>query len=493
MLLAACVRPPGVLPDEDSATVPDDTAPPVQALLEVAPAFDPILGGPLNIGSVTTGAESTAVTVLDADGQTVAAVTDSWDGRDEAGEWMPVGSYTVRLEAQLGTISVEQQAQVQMVRCGVTAAWLEGDGGTSAEHVPLYWHASRSLQGAELPLVQVDSLEDDDDEPTELRTPGDQLEVFPDGGSLPTAFTWDSLPILTLELGDDTVLGSSGLPGSGVYLQLEGWDALAGAEDLDPAVPALFQATDLLLDGPGVAEPVLELSFRVDDEAGTSWELGRQELPLRIYGLLERPTWDRPEDLYTAWVAAVDPALRAIHGVEPQQEAVLDALVEFVYYDLGLEYDTRYGAAYYTSYQQGWQQAVLNLSALLAPNAGSTVNCSDCASILAAWANMLGVELAYSIVLQNFDLNYIMAIGGSEFTHCPFGSWGCSFSYHAVATNDGAATIWDATLALDGDADPGNPPSDTLLVQSIDGEEYLDRLVMRGNASYNFEGVTWIQ
>ncbi len=491
-LLLACHIKPTVLPD-DSGLPPGDTEPQLDALLEVAPAFDPLLGGPVAIHTVAQGADSTTVTILDADGQPVATVGDSWDGRDEAGAWVPAGSYTVALEATLGPLLVEQRAPLRVVRCGAISAWAEGDGGVSATHVPLYWHMSRTVQGDDLPFTQAASLEDEEGEPVQLPGPGDDLDFFVEGAAQPVAFTWDSRPILTLALGDSTVLGSSGLAGAGVRLEVDGWSAISGAEDLEPGTPVVLQADEPLGLGPGVTEETLSLRFLVVDDDGDTWEIGTQTLPVRWYLLLDEPNFDRPEDPYHAWVAAIDPALRAIDGVEPTDEAVLNALVDWIYDDLGLSYDTRYGASYYTNYQSGWSPAVFELSAFLRPDAGRTVNCSDCASILATWANMLGAPLVYSIVLQNFDLNYILAIGGDSFTHCPFGSWGCSFSYHAVTTNDGGATIWDATLALDGDADPSSTPNELLMVEGIDAEEYLDRLVMRGRASINYEGETLLQ
>ncbi len=490
-LLLACHTKPTVVP-HDTGSEPIDTQPPLQALLEVAPVFDPILGGPVAIRSVADGADSSTVTILDEQGGLVATVEGSWDGRDDSGLWVETGSYTVHLEASLGAVVVQEQAPVRLVRCGVVGAWAEGDGGVSATHVPLYWHGGRTLQGPELALVEADALEGPDDQPVQLAAPSDELTLLPEG-SLPTAFTWDSRPILTLELGDSTVLGSSGLPGAGVRLELDGWSAISGADDLDPAAPVVLQADQAIGAGPGVMDENLILSFVYQDEEGERWVIGEQSLPLRWYLLLDEPAFDRPEAPYNAWVAAIDPALRAIDGVEPTDQAVIDALVEWIYNDLGLSYDTRYGASYFTNYQSGWTPAVFELSAFLRPDAGRTVNCSDCASILATWANMLGAPMVYSIVLQNFDLNYIQAIGGSGFTHCPFGSWGCSFSYHAVTTNDGGATIWDATLALDGDADPSNPPHELLMVEHIPAEEYLDRLVMRGRASINYEGETLLQ
>ena len=104
------------------------------------------------------------------------------------------------------------------------------------------------------------------------------------------------------------------------------------------------------------------------------------------------------------------------------------------------------------------------------------MNCSDCAGILNAYANMLGADLFYAHIFSSFNLNYIEAIGYPDFTHCPFGPGGCGFSYHAVTTLDDAATIWDATLALDGDKDPTSSPSSELRVHGVAGDEYLTRL-----------------
>jgi hypothetical protein len=89
------------------------------------------------------------------------------------------------------------------------------------------------------------------------------------------------------------------------------------------------------------------------------------------------------------------------------------------------------------------------------------------------------------IIDPSFDLNYILAIGGSEFTSCPFGPWGCGFSYHAVTTTPDSGAIWDATLALDGDGNPGSAPHTEKMVHHVPAEEYLDELVRSGQPSYH--------
>ena len=98
---------------------------------------------------------------------------------------------------------------------------------------------------------------------------------------------------------------------------------------------------------------------------------------------------------------------------------------------------------------------------------------------------MIGAPQSYRIILSNFELNEILAVGADEYSSCPFPPNGCGFSYHAVTSDDGEQ-IWDATLALDGDDDPGASPSTLLQAQSVSAEEYLDRLVRSGRAEYQY-------
>ncbi|MBV8131987.1 MAG: hypothetical protein JO282_05670, partial [Alphaproteobacteria bacterium] len=89
---------------------------------------------------------------------------------------------------------------------------------------------------------------------------------------------------------------------------------------------------------------------------------------------------------------------------------------------------------------------------------GIYVNCSDCATIVASFANALGCELWESKMGWNFGLNDLLAIGSNVWqTAC---GWG-SFSYHEVAweaacnVNNG---VYDACLRVNGGPDPTAPP-----------------------------------
>jgi hypothetical protein len=152
-------------------------------------------------------------------------------------------------------------------------------------------------------------------------------------------------------------------------------------------------------------------------------------------------------------------------------------------YDLGpsiVEYDCPGGGS--THYALG----AFNCTAFLERLRGGIgngvyVNCTDCATILSTFANVLGCDLWQSRMGWGFDLNPLLAIGSSVWqTAC---GWG-AFSYHEVAWK-GACTaneeVCDACLQVDGDPDPTTPPHTPLLPVNLrfgnpgDGV-YRDRL-----------------
>lgn len=448
--------------------------------LELASVFDPT-AGPLD---VPDGAAS--VVVRDASGAIVRVLgTSNWDGLDDAGEPAPVGTYTVEGLTSDGVVPLPVAAEVHLVRVGITSVYAEGDGDT-AIRVPLYWHgdevltddtapiATTALDGAGFPAVW-SSL---------TRAPTDDA-------TQPVAWTATSRPILTFVPGESARWGGSGVDGLDVQLEVDGWTVLSGLP-LTAGTPIVLQKDTALSETLGVIEDTLQLRFTVDDD-GAPLTIATQALPYRFYATFGDETFTEEDVRYHAWVAAIDPALRGIAGTVPEHDAVVDALVAWIYLDAGLRYDTRWGASVYVEYRDDrWNQAHFLFSDFLERRMGTIVNCTDCAAILGAYANMLGAELNYTIILQNFPLNQIKAIGVDAFTACPFGPSYCGFSYHAVTTDDAGGTIWDATLALDGDDAPNAAPSTELLVQTIDGVEYLDRLT-DGAAYYRYESQGTLQ
>ena len=456
---------------------------PATLAVEVAPAWDPLLESSLAVRFIADDSGTLALTLSDATGTPV--VTDSltvgddgfadWSWEDVAGElpaqgtWFLGGVFT-RTDGE----SAELVTEVEVVRLGFDQAWAEDDGGATGTRVLLTWHLSGQTQQLSAPFSQLETLEADGvalDFPELTPSMGRPMEGF----SQPLAYLWDSLPLLTVSLGPAATVGEEEL-----FLAVDGWTVVTEGP-LVPGEPVTLQRDAPLADSIGLVDETLRLGFEVTGEDGRTHDLGAQFLPVRFYALYDVPTVD-------VWPAAIQPALTAIDGAAPVEEDVLDSLVDWVFSDLGLSYDTNWGASYYTAYlSEDWEQSHFYFSDFLERRFGTTVNCSDCASIMVAYASMIGVPLNYRIIGWNFQLNQILAIGGSEFSNCPFGPGGCGFSYHAVTGGLNYGAIWDATLALDGDSDPTNLPTEPLMVHGVEDDEYLDRLVKSGSAEYAYE------
>jgi hypothetical protein len=481
-----------------NVTDPDAPADYGTISLSVPPAFDPVLGGPATIEVVVEEVKATPIVeIYDAAGALVRPLEMAdlrWDGRDAAGLFVPGGRYTVRASVETPTgKQLSAEAELGVVRVGFGAIWAEDDGGATAERLDLYWSGAKQLQDWTAPISSLADLEDDDGVALDLPTVTVELASPSAGAAEPVAYTWDSRPVLTLSLGSSSSFPEPGLLSTDVRVKAEGWTVLSGSP-LRSGEPLTIQRDAALGDGVGLIEEELKLTFVVDREDGLERALGSQTVPLRFYALLGAETFIETKESHTAWPAAIEPALRAIDGAAPDHDAVVSALVTWIFDDLGLSYDTRSGASAYVYYRNyRWDQAQFDFTGFLKRKSGSVINCTDAAAILMTYANMLGAEHYYSIILQDFTLNYLLAIGGDEFVSCPFGSGICGFSYHAVTVDEEGESVWDATLALDGDDDPGTTPNSVLYVQAIEAEEYLDRLVRSGRAEYGYDAQGTIQ
>jgi len=91
--------------------------------------------------------------------------------------------------------------------------------------------------------------------------------------------------------------------------------------------------------------------------------------------------------------------------------------------------------------------------------AGPLVNCSDCATIVSTFANLIGADLWQSkmgMVATGFQLNPILAIGDDQWSTV----WG-SFAFHEVAWSGDCTeidTVYDACLQTDKDQNPTKAP-----------------------------------
>jgi hypothetical protein len=467
----------------------------------------------------SSAVDALSAEVLADDGATVAAPNAdgsdvTWDGLTAAGERVAPGHYRLRIAD--GDEVVE--AEFDVVRVGVQAVWLDDDGQTSQRTELLYHRVGGvprayyvpDLDAAVLLAASTDggtAIDLPDGRARPLPEPWGELASPPvdgegrvtlEGANLPVAFVVGSRPVVRLRFGAEALGGLAvGYPlGEGsLVATVDGYTALFG-DVLNPATDAVFVANEPFSDAVDVVDQAVNVhvAFRAPDGAVTALPELDLPVPLRLYAVLGPATYDAAAggSPPIAWVAVVDEVARAVAGRAADPSGVHQFVVQHVYADTGLTYDTSSGASAYTWYSGDWTDATFDLTAFLARSNGRVVNCSDCSMIVSLYANAVGGDLGYDIILANFALNQIRAIGGTEFTHCPFGPGGCGFSYHAVTSPTGSMDdgsldepVYDATLQLDGDADPAASPSVALWADGVAGPEYLDRLT-DSPAAYHF-------
>src|SRR5262249_38311455 len=140
-----------------------------------------------------------------------------------------------------------------------------------------------------------------------------------------------------------------------------------------------------------------------------------QTATFRIYGVLGNTQGTASPQL--PWVFVVDEATKKIAGKATDADSARSILVQHVYQEMGLTYERKSGASAYTysTAPDGFTNDTFTLASFTKRVYGSTVNCSDCGSILSTYANMIGVSTHYCIIGWNFSLNEIEGIGATSF------------------------------------------------------------------------------
>jgi len=130
-------------------------------------------------------------------------------------------------------------------------------------------------------------------------------------------------------------------------------------------------------------------------------------------------------------------------------------------YSLGpsvMQYDCRHGDSHYS--KTGFDcTAFLELLSGTPDSNGRLVNCSDCATFVSTFANLLGCNLSQSQIGYTFDVNPVILIGRQGLKlPCGLRGW----LYHEVAWTGGCGPddrVFDSCLQLNADINlPGSPP-----------------------------------
>lgn len=422
----------------------------------------------------------------------------SWDGRDASGAVVDPGPVEVGATLTGRGEPVSATETIEVVRLGVREIQLEGSGrapllyrATNGVRYGYYavpattapWRIGRDAAEA----AAATPLELADGSPRALPAPWEDLESPPlDAGAsdgvehdtynLPTAWVAGSSPRVRAALSTAWIGGVADPIGVEVRLVApEGTSASAETLVADGA-EAVLDATAPWVPAVGRYDVTLEWRFEARRPGG-EWIAvpGAVSTTHRLYGLVAPPIFDYSSSPHRAWVDVVDRVTGWVDGAASDADAVAARIVEGIFYELGLQYDSERGASHYTSYPGSWSGAVFELSRFAELENGNIINCSDAASIVSAYANMVGIDLRYHIIQHRwddgFDLNYLYAIGRS-FAASPFFSGRSAFRYHAI-TGPPDTRVYDATLALDGDGTPSSPPHTTLLVQGLTQHDYL--------------------
>lgn len=201
---------------------------------------------------------------------------------------------------------------------------------------------------------------------------------------------------------------------------------------------------------------------RVSD-IGWDWYVAgtlRQTTEHRIYTLLNEPTepWGQPDSTWPEfqlpWSEVLEHACRQAEGAKSANEAA--AMLTRWLFSLGqdkLRYnDYNSGSSTFTIGGMQTFRCTNFLQALAAgPGTTARVNCTDCATILSSFANILGCDLTQSrIGGGEIQTNRIQKIGVASTIRQ-------DFRFHEVAwkfPREGAASLYDCCLRFDGDANP---------------------------------------
>ena len=235
-----------------------------------------------------------------------------------------------------------------------------------------------------------------------------------------------------------------------------------------------FETFDLINPGiwtKGVGIYFTEWQWQYRFGRGQKWK-NMQISKHKIYVILEAPKapWNQINGSdQLPWTEVLDYACSWAKAAKTRDETAT-RITEQVY-GLGtsvLEYDCPGGGdRHYATYSDTFNctKFIERLKGL--NGNGKYVNCTDCATIVSAFSNILGCDLWSSRMQSGFKLNPILAIGSNVWqTAC---GWP-GFSYHEVAWKNNCDVndeIFDACLQVDGDADPTNAPHTPLLPTNL--------------------------
>jgi hypothetical protein len=487
---------------DDTGGPPDPPEPPVEVSLS-APSgvvLDPKLSGApaLDLKVVQDGTGCTVSVTLDngiGQSQDLPGSSVSWDGRDADGLWFEPGPARAQAMIDCGDGPQARAAlELHIVRLGLLSIDLHSPDGEDGE-VPLAFHKSGLITGEISPIgdraeIQLSagltaaagSVDDDLGQPRDVPrwTNPDSAPwalTEPIAHNVPAGFVAGSAIAATVVLGEQAVSESRHIAVSAFGPRTDTLPdlRLSGSETvLSPGgeVTLLLDPASATM---GREVRTITWTFEATDEAGEVHLVpGHIETSMTVYTLAGPPALLDGTDVGAAppipWIGVLDDTAEAMTGVDPTPAAVLDVLRDHLFEHDYIIYDP--GDSAYTSFTGAymyWTSITADLSGFLDRSGGLNLYCHSMSCLLSALAGNHGVEAPQIVLGTYFNTNQTRAAGGDEWRR-----W--SFNSHSVVTPDGGATIWDSSIALDGDDDPYSEPIEEVMPRGMEREEYFWRL-----------------
>ncbi len=431
-----------------------------------------------------------------------AAVRLTWDGKDDLGDWLDTGAYTIRIAPLSGANPVTPLVtDLAIVRLGIVEIEAQDSAGDD-EHQMVYFRKGASYAFYATPAFheyrnvakndEVSDLDLDDGSPRPsvavhtatdspvLDGPNYEAERF----NYPLAYVRGSTPRFEVVLGASATSASGGLldagyPVAGYDLRILGklQDVpFATSAPVSPGIGVVLDLPPLPTDVTRVELP-MEWSWQVARTGTNDWRdiPGSVRITQRVYTLWDEPEfragasgtqyagpWVEVAEYWYQWsgftgadmstdTGLVENHVRGFFG----QNSGIPAAIEGVLYDaypLGGDG----GQTHYYNFQTGR----MSLSDLLNAHALSVyINCSDNMGATTTMLAMMGIDGMRPVRLGPMTLNAIWGIGAPDYTTNLWGgAFGHGFSYHHIVTRDNGLHVSDTCMQLDADGTPGSTP-----------------------------------
>lgn len=448
---------------------------------------------------------------------TGVAVDQRFDGRDDDGQFFDPGPVDVVATLTCdGGVATSARSRLYVVRLGVTEVNLQSPEGEDS-NVVLAWHKATMIQTGvteitpDIPEYRAGAtagdladLDENDGTPRPSVEPWTNPDQPPWGAGGPTTVRYNAPAafVAGAPLGIVATLGTTAVSArSGVAAPALGPEAFADevpairlvpdaliAVDPDAtALPGSSVAFEVASPGSSLGKTTLALTWRFqaeeprdpdlgDTATGTVWHdvPGSQTTSHVVYLLYGQPALRDGTDIGAAppipWIGTLEDTWPSLSGAAPEVAAVLDGLRDYIHYNEYVMYNPGDGA--YSGYQgpyMYWEYTWSNLSDWLDRDNGVDLYCHSVSCLFSVLAGTWGVEAPQQVLGTYFRTNLVRAAGDTEWY-----AW--SFNSHSVISPDGGATLWDASIAMDGDEDPSTQPVTEIQPRGLSWEEYTWRL-----------------